>query len=77
MSTVGPSDHLAQLEAESIDIMREVIAQCAKPVMLYSIGRCRTFSMRRRPPRNALLICRGNCRHRAVTFHSRRLAPVG
>jgi sulfate adenylyltransferase subunit 2 len=39
MSTVGPSDHLAQLEAESIDIMREVIAQCAKPEMLYSIGK--------------------------------------
>jgi hypothetical protein len=35
MSTVGPSDHLAQLEGESIDIMREVIAQCAKPVMLH------------------------------------------
>jgi sulfate adenylyltransferase subunit 2 len=39
MSTVGPSDHLAQLEAESIYIMREVVAQCAKPVMLYSIGK--------------------------------------
>lgn len=31
--------HLAQLEAESIHIMREVVAQFAKPVMLYSIGK--------------------------------------
>jgi sulfate adenylyltransferase subunit 2 len=31
--------HLAQLETESIHIMREVAAQCSKPVMLYSIGK--------------------------------------
>ena len=31
--------HLAQLEAESIHIMREVAAQSSKPVMLYSIGK--------------------------------------
>ncbi|MGA9421122.1 MAG: sulfate adenylyltransferase subunit CysD [Rhodanobacteraceae bacterium] len=31
--------HLEQLEAESINIMREVVAECAKPVMLYSIGK--------------------------------------
>jgi hypothetical protein len=34
------NSHLAQLEAESIHIMREVAAQCSKPVMLYSIGNC-------------------------------------
>ena len=39
MATAALSDHLAQLEAESIYIMREVVAQCAKPVMLYSIGK--------------------------------------
>ncbi|MBM3483149.1 MAG: sulfate adenylyltransferase subunit CysD [Alphaproteobacteria bacterium] len=32
-------DHLARLEAESIHIMREVAAECEKPVMLYSIGK--------------------------------------
>ncbi len=32
-------DHLDELEAESIYIMREVAAQCEKPVMLYSIGK--------------------------------------
>lgn len=31
--------HLKRLEAESIHIMREVVAECAKPVMLYSIGK--------------------------------------
>jgi len=31
--------HLDRLEAESIHIMREVVACCDKPVMLYSIGK--------------------------------------
>jgi sulfate adenylyltransferase subunit 2 len=31
--------HLEQLEAEAIYIIREVAAECAKPVMLYSIGK--------------------------------------
>jgi sulfate adenylyltransferase subunit 2 len=32
-------DHLQRLEAESIHILREVVAECEKPVMLYSIGK--------------------------------------
>ena len=31
--------HLDKLEAESIYIIREVAAECEKPVMLYSIGK--------------------------------------
>ena len=31
--------HLQRLEAESIQIMREVVAEAEKPVMLYSIGK--------------------------------------
>ncbi len=31
--------HLDELEAESIYIMREVVEECEKPVMLYSIGK--------------------------------------
>ncbi len=31
--------HLDRLEAESIHIMREVVAQCQNPVMLYSVGK--------------------------------------
>jgi sulfate adenylyltransferase subunit 2 len=38
LSSTRPS-HLQALEDESIHIMREVVAQFAKPVMLYSIGK--------------------------------------
>jgi sulfate adenylyltransferase subunit 2 len=31
--------HLERLEAESIHIMREIVAECENPVMLYSIGK--------------------------------------
>src|ERR1700754_1744001 len=31
--------HLKRLESESIEIMREVVAESKKPVMLYSIGK--------------------------------------
>jgi sulfate adenylyltransferase subunit 2 len=36
---VKPLTHLQRLEAESIFIMREVLAESEKPVMLYSIGK--------------------------------------
>jgi sulfate adenylyltransferase subunit 2 len=36
---MSPLSHLARLEAESIHIIREVLAECANPVMLYSIGK--------------------------------------
>ncbi|HEX4648361.1 MAG TPA: sulfate adenylyltransferase subunit CysD [Steroidobacteraceae bacterium] len=43
MSAEGPGlaalGHLQRLEAESIHIMREVVAECDRPVMLYSIGK--------------------------------------
>ena len=35
----APLTHLERLEAESIHIMREVVAECDRPVMLYSIGK--------------------------------------
>src|SRR6187551_3461780 len=31
--------HLQRLEAESIHILREVVAEAEKPVMLYSVGK--------------------------------------
>jgi sulfate adenylyltransferase subunit 2 len=31
--------HLDRLEAESIHILREVVAECERPVMLYSVGK--------------------------------------
>src|SRR5204863_7576413 len=40
MSASAPKlTHLQRLEAESIYIMREVVAECENPVMLYSIGK--------------------------------------
>ena len=36
---VATLTHLQRLEAESIHIMREVVAECERPVMLYSIGK--------------------------------------
>nr|WP_298522144.1 sulfate adenylyltransferase subunit CysD [uncultured Halomonas sp.] len=39
MSSFKPQTHLKQLEAESIHILREVAAEFANPVMLYSIGK--------------------------------------
>jgi sulfate adenylyltransferase subunit 2 len=38
-STTAHLTHLQRLEAEAIHIMREVVAECEKPVMLYSIGK--------------------------------------
>jgi len=36
---ISSADHLRALEAESIHIMREVVAEFERPVMLYSIGK--------------------------------------
>ena len=38
-TTANTLTHLQRLEAESIHIMREVVAEAEKPVMLYSIGK--------------------------------------
>jgi sulfate adenylyltransferase subunit 2 len=38
--------HLRLLEAESIHIMREVVAECERPVMLYSIGKDSSVMLR-------------------------------
>lgn len=39
MDELSRNGHLDSLEAESIYIMREVVAECERPVMLYSIGK--------------------------------------
>jgi sulfate adenylyltransferase subunit 2 len=36
---VACQTHLSRLEAEAIEIMREVVAEAEKPVMLYSVGK--------------------------------------
>lgn len=40
------TDHLRQLEAESIFILREAVAEFARPVMLYSIGKDSSVMLR-------------------------------
>lgn len=39
LSPRGRLNHLGVLEAESIHILREAVAEFARPVMLYSIGK--------------------------------------
>src|SRR3984957_9835334 len=39
MADLPQLSHLSRLEAESIHILREVVATCERPVMLYSIGK--------------------------------------
>ncbi len=48
MHVIGPSrlTHLRQLEAESIHILREVVAELDRPVMLYSIGKDSSVMLR-------------------------------
>ena len=43
-------DHLDELEAEAIFIMREVVAECEKPVMLYSIGKDSSVMLQKQNP---------------------------
>ena len=37
--TIAPLTHLQRLEAESIHILREAVAESERPVMLYSVGK--------------------------------------
>ncbi len=47
MSSTWPNlPHLKALEAESIHVLREVAAECARPAMLYSIGKDSSVMLR-------------------------------
>ena len=39
MTAAAPLTHLQRLEAEAIHILREVVAEAERPVMLYSVGK--------------------------------------
>ena len=64
--------HLDALEAEAIYIMREVAAECEKPVMLYSIGKDSSVMLHlamkafypEKPPFPFLRSGRASCRER-------------
>jgi sulfate adenylyltransferase subunit 2 len=46
VTAIPPLDHLRALEAESIHILREVVAEFERPVMLYSIGKDSSVMLR-------------------------------
>ena len=58
LTTPRRLDHLRALEAESIYIMREAVAEFARPVMLYSIGKDSSVMLRSSGPEG--LYCREN-----------------
>jgi sulfate adenylyltransferase subunit 2 len=74
--------HLQRLEAESIHIMREVVAEAENPVMLYSVGKdsavmlhlaMKAFYPRRRRFRCCTSTPRGNsrrCTNSAMRWHA-------
>ena len=85
MPTPKVRDHLAQLEAESIHIMREVVAQFERPVMLYSIGKDSSVMLHlamkafwpSRPPFPLLHIDTTWKFKEMIAFRDRRVAELG
>ena len=85
MLTPRVRDHLAQLEAESIHIMREVVAQFERPVMLYSIGKDSSVMLHlamkafwpSRPPFPLLHIDTTWKFKEMIAFRDRRAAELG
>lgn len=78
-------DHLDRLEAESIYIMREVVAECEKPVMLYSIGKDSSVMLHlalkafypEKPPFPLLHINTTWKFHEMITFRDQRVKELG
>jgi sulfate adenylyltransferase subunit 2 len=85
MPTSKVRDHLAQLESEGIHIMREVVAQFDRPVMLYSIGKDSSVMLHlamkafwpSRPPFPLLHIDTTWKFKEMITFRDRRAAELG
>ena len=77
--------HLERLEAESLHIMREVVAQARRPVMLYSIGKDSSVLLHlalkafhpSRPPFPLLHIDTGWKFREMLEFRDRRAADLG
>ncbi|MDP3458900.1 MAG: phosphoadenosine phosphosulfate reductase family protein, partial [Hyphomonas sp.] len=77
--------HLDRLEAESIHILREVAAECEKPVMLYSIGKDSAVMLHlalkafypSRPPFPLLHVDTGWKFREMIAFRDRRVAETG
>jgi sulfate adenylyltransferase subunit 2 len=77
--------HLQRLEAESIHIMREVVAECERPVMLYSIGKDSAVMLHLaqkafypgKPPFPLLHVDTGWKFRDMITFRDRTAAALG
>ncbi|MCF6220166.1 MAG: sulfate adenylyltransferase subunit CysD [Robiginitomaculum sp.] len=77
--------HLQRLEAESIHIMREVVAQCANPVMLYSVGKDSAVMLHlalkafypAKPPFPLLHVDTGWKFKEMIAFRDRRMRELG
>jgi sulfate adenylyltransferase subunit 2 len=85
MSAETPLSHLDRLEAESIHIFREVAAQFAHPVMLYSIGKDSSVLLHlllkafhpAPPPMPLLHVDTGWKFREMIAFRDRRAAETG
>jgi len=79
------ASHLSRLEAESIHILREVAAQFAKPVLLYSIGKDSSVLLHlllkaffpARPPMPLLHVDTGWKFGEMIAFRDRRASETG
>ncbi|KAA0595624.1 sulfate adenylyltransferase subunit CysD [Azospirillum lipoferum] len=77
--------HLQRLEAESIHILREVVAQCRNPVLLYSIGKDSAVLLHlamkafypAKPPFPLLHVDTGWKFREMIAFRDRRMAELG
>lgn len=77
--------HLDKLEAEAVYIMREVAAECEKPVMLYSIGKDSSVMLHlaikafypEKPPFSFLHINTGWKFKEMIAFRDRRAKELG
>ena len=77
--------HLDRLEAESIHILREVAAECEKPVMLYSIGKDSAVMLHlalkafypSRPPFPMLHVDTGWKFREMIAFRDRKMKELG
>ena len=79
------ADHLDRLEAESVHILREVAAECERPVMLYSVGKDSAVMLHLaakaffpgRPPFPLLHVDTGWKFREMIAFRERRARELG
>lgn len=77
--------HLDRLEAESLHILREVVAECERPVMLYSIGKDSAVMLHlamkafypARPPFPLLHVDTGWKFKEMIAFRDRKVKELG